>query len=484
MDSNALWHMAGAPNVFSSDEGFGTVDSERFPVKRPAFAAAVVLAVLFSASAPPLRSPDANGPRIAFSEWTLPNGLRIIVSEDHTVPIAAVAVTYDVGSLNERPGRTGFAHLFEHLMFRGSANVPSGQHGVQVHNVGGDINGTTGKDRTNYYEYLPSSELELALFLEADRMKALTIDRRNLDAEIATVQEERRRGHDNQPYGRAREAVDELAYKNFAYGHSTIGSMEDVGAATVADAKDFFRTYYAPNNAVLTIVGDIDTAVALGHVKKYFGDAPPAPKPEAVDLSETPQKAERRLIIEDPLARVAQLDIVYHIPPSMTPDNDATLALASVFNDSARAPEALVRRTKLALYAMAFVIESRGPGLFRIICRVAPGRSAAEAEAAIDREIERLKNGPIEDWEVEMAGNIARQEFLPPLAGALNRAILLGEYAVCYRDPGLINRRTSMLASVTAGDMKRAARTYLVRANRSIVTTLPRSGEAEARAGR
>lgn len=453
-------------------------------MKRPAFPAAAVLVVLFSASALPLRPPDANGPCIAFSERTLSNGLRVIVSEDHTVPIAAVAVTYDVGSLNERPGRTGFAHLFEHLMFRGSANVPSGQHGVQVHNVGGDINGTTGKDRTNYYEYLPSSELELALFLEADRMKALTIDRRNLAAEIATVQEERRRGHDNQPYGRAREAVDELAYENYAYRHSTIGSMEDLGAATVADAKAFFATYYAPNNAVLTIVGDIDTAAALGLANKYFGDAPSAPKPEPVDLSEPPQTAEKRLTIEDPLARVAQLDIAYHIPPSMTPDNDAALALASVFNDSARAPETIVRQAKLALYATAFVIESRGPGLFRIICRVAPGRSAAEAEAAIDAEIERLKNGPAEDWEVEMACNIARQEFLSPLSGALNRAIILGEYAVCYRDLGLINTRAAMLVAVTAGDMQRVARTCLVRENRSVVITVPKPWDGRAKGGR
>lgn len=439
------------------------------------------LLLALTAEGPP--RPASTGPRVAFSESSLSNGLRVLVSEDHAVPIAAVAVTYNVGSLNERPGRTGFAHLFEHLMFRGSANVPSGQHGVQVHNVGGDINGTTGKDRTNYYEYLPSSELELALFLEADRMRALTIDQRNLDAEVATVQEERRRSHDNQPYGRAREAVDELAYENFAYRHSTIGSMEDLSAATVEDARDFFRTYYAPGNAVMTIVGDVDTAAALRLVERYFGDIPAGPRPALVDLTEPPQRAEKRMTIEDPLARAAQLDIVYHIPPSMTPDNDAAVALASVFNDSARAPESLVRRSKLALYATAFVIESRGPGLFRIICRVAPGRSTEEAEAAIEKEIERLRTRPVEDWEVEMACNQARQEFLSPLAGALNRAILLGELAVCYGDPGLINTRAAALASVSAEDMRRVAATYLVRENRTVVTTVPAPGEGPAKGG-
>ena len=453
-------------------------------MKRPVLYLLTLAVFFVTLTAFPPRPAAPAGPRVAFSERTLGNGLRVIVSEDHTVPIAAVAVTYDVGSLNERPGRTGFAHLFEHLMFRGSASVPSGQHGVQVHNVGGDINGTTGKDRTNFYEYLPSAELELALFLEADRMRALTIDQKNLDAEIATVQEERRRSLDNQAYGRAREAVDELAYENFAYRHSTIGSMEDLAAATVTDAKAFFATFYAPNNAVLTIVGDVDTAAAVRLVERYFGDIPAGPRPSSIDLSEPPQTAEKSMTIEDPLARAAQLDIVYHIPPSMTPDNDAAIALASLFNDSARAPENIVRRAKLALYATAFVIESRGPGLFRIICRVAPGLSAAETEAAIEAEIERLKNGPIEDWEVEMARNLARQEFLSPLSGALNRAILLGEFTVCYRDTGLINTRAAALAAVSAEDMQRVARTFLVRENRTVVTTVPAAGDGMAKGGR
>src|SRR5215211_6979355 len=186
--------------------------------------------------------------RVDFKETTLKNGLRVITVEDHSAPVVAISITYNVGSRNERKGRTGFAHLFEHMMFKGSENIGSGEHFMLVFNNGGSMNGSTNEDRTNYFEILPANQVDLALFLEADRMKSLAITKENLDNQINAVQEERRSGVDNVPYGKVGELLPELAYENFAYEHSVIGSMADLGAATVQDVSDFFKMYYAPNN--------------------------------------------------------------------------------------------------------------------------------------------------------------------------------------------------------------------------------------------
>jgi predicted Zn-dependent peptidase len=260
--------------------------------------------------------------KVEFTDTRLSNGLRVIVSEDRAAPVFSVVVTYDVGSRNERQGRTGFAHLFEHMMFKGSENVGQNEHPYLMFMNGGDMNGTTSKDRTLYYETLPANQLDLALFLEADRMRSLTITRENLDNQRNAVQEERRLAVDNQPYGKTFEAIDELAYENFAYEHSVIGSMADLNAATVEDVSAFFKTYYAPNNAVISIVGDVETRSALAKVEKYFGPIPRQPAAPPVDMTEPPQTAERRLTLEDPLARLSRVDMVYKIPPSSSPDTD------------------------------------------------------------------------------------------------------------------------------------------------------------------
>src|SRR6201991_2860679 len=217
--------------------------------------------------------------RVDFKETTLKNGLRVITVEDHSAPVVAISVTYNVGSRDERKGRTGFAHLFEHMMFKGSENVGSGEHFMLVFNNGGTMNGTTNEDRTNYFEALPANQLDLALFLEADRMKSLAITKDNLDNQRNAVQEERRLGVDNQPYGKSGEVQQELLYDNFAYKHSVIGSMEDLNAASVDDVATFFKTYYAPNNAVLSIVGDVDTKKTMALVTKYFGPIARQPNP-------------------------------------------------------------------------------------------------------------------------------------------------------------------------------------------------------------
>ena len=434
-------------------------------------AVVVALAVVCALGAAPIK-------KIAYSDTRLKNGLRVIVSEDHAAPVVAVAVNYDVGSRDERKGRTGFAHLFEHMMFKGSENVGAGEHPYLIFANGGDMNGTTNKDRTLYYAVLPSNQLDLALFLEADRMRSLDITKENLDNQRHAVQEERRLRVDNQPYGQVFEKLDALAYENFAYEHSVIGSMEDLGAATVEDVAAFFTTYYAPNNAVLTVVGDVDTKTVLAKAEKYFGSIPSQPSPPKVDMTEPPQKEERRLTLDDPLARLARIDMAYKIPPSSSPDDDALTVLSTILSvgRSSRFTENIVRQKQLATNVFSGSDETRGPGLFNIVGTVAPGKTPADLEAAIEEEIEKVKSGPIADWEIEKARNGARSGFVNSLGSALQRAVLLGQYALFFNDPDIINTRAERIAKVTAADVQRVARTYLVKTGRTVVVSVPKAG--------
>jgi predicted Zn-dependent peptidase len=412
------------------------------------------------------------------TDTTLPNGLRVIILEDHAAPVFSIAVNYNVGSRNEREGRTGFAHLFEHMMFKGSENVGQNEHPYLMFMNGGNMNGTTSKDRTVYYETLPSNQVDMALFLEADRMKSLAITKANLDNQINAVQEERRLGVDNVPYGKVEEVLPGLAYENFAYKHSVIGSMADLSAATVQDVADFFKMYYAPNNAVLAIVGDVDTKATLDKVKKYFGPIPRQPNPPAVDMTEPKQTAERRTSIEDPLARLPRLDMAYHVPPSSSPDYDALTVLSSILSSgrSSRLYESIVRQQQLAASVFAGVGETRGPGLFSVTGTPTPGKSVADLEAAIDAEFEKVKTGKIEDWELEKARVAARRSYVASQGSSLQRAITMSQYAMFYNDPELLSKRQARIEKVTAADVQRVAKEYLVKENRTVVTTTPKVG--------
>ena len=429
--------------------------------------AAVVLGATLGAAAPP---------KVQFTDTRLKNGLRVLISEDHTAPVFSIAITYNVGSRNERKGRTGFAHLFEHMMFKGSQNVGSGEHFLLIFNNGGDMNGGTSPDSTMYYEMLPTNQLDLALFLEADRMRALDINKANLDNQIGTVSEERKQGVDNQPYGKTNELITELAYTNFPYKHSVIGSLEDLRAATIDDVAAFFKTYYAPNNAALSIVGDVKTADCLAKVRQYFESIPQQAPPPDVDMTEPPQTAEKRQSIDDPLARLTRLDIVYHIPQALTPDADALSMLASVLSSgrSSRFYDNIVRQKQLSQSVYASAGQSRGPGLFRISGMVMPGKSVVDLEKAIYEEIERVKTGPIEPWEIDKTRNAALRGFVGTLGSSLSRALSLSQYAVFYNDPGLINTRYQRLSSITAADVQRVAKQYLTAENRTVIITNPK----------
>ena len=433
-------------------------------------AAALVITGLTAAGAAQIKP-------IQFTEAKLKNGLRVVISEDHSAPVFAIAVQYNVGSRDEKKGRTGFAHLFEHMMFKGSENVGPGEHPYMMFMYGGNMNGTTNKDRTLYYEVLPANQLDLALFLEADRMKSLVITKDALDNQRNAVQEERRLGVDNQPYGRTGEVLEELAFDNPAYEHSVIGSMDDLNAATVEDVSDFFRIYYAPNNAVIGIVGDVDAKAVVEKMRKYFEPIPSQPAPPPVDITEPPQKEERRTVIDDPLARLPRLDMAYKVPPSSSPDADALSVLATILSGgrSSRFYEAIVRQKQLTAGVGGGPQQSRGPALYGLSSTPLPGKTLQELEAAIEEEIEKVKNGPIADWEMQKARNAAKSSFVNSISSALSRATLLSQYAMFYNDPNRINTRADAIAKVTAADVQRVAKQYLVKTNRTVVHTVPKA---------
>ena len=415
--------------------------------------------------------------RVDFKETTLKNGLRVITVEDRSAPVVAISITYNVGSRDERKGRTGFAHLFEHMMFKGSQNVGSGEHFLLVFNNGGNMNGTTNEDRTNYFEVLPANQLDLALFLEADRMKSLEITKDNLDNQRNAVQEERRLGVDNQPYGKSGEMQQELIYDNFAYKHSVIGSMEDLSAATVEDVSEFFKMYYAPNNAVLVLVGDFNTNEALAKIRTNFESIPRQPAPPAVDMTEPQQKAERRATVDDMLARAPRVDLAYKAVQGNTADFYALQVLGAVLQSgqSSRLYQKLVKEKEMVTGVGGFMDEKRGIGAFYTNATLRPGSKTEDVEAIIYAEIERLKKEPIADWELQKAKNTTRRNLINGLQSSLSRAVTIGQYATYYNEPGLINERLGKVAAVTKEDVQRVANKYLADTNRTVVITMPKA---------
>lgn len=414
--------------------------------------------------------------RIPIQQFKLDNGLRVVMSVDHSAPTYGISVTYNVGSHSERPGHTGFAHLFEHMMFEGSANVGKGEHMILVEDNGGDMNGTTTEDRTNYFESFASNQLDLGLFLEADRMRSLAVNQANLDNQRNAVQEERRLSVDNQPYGETSEVLQNLVYDNFANKHSVIGSMADLNAATVKDVQEFFRIYYAPNNAVLTLVGDFEPEEALAKIKKYFGSIPTQPAPPVPDLSEPKQTAERRKTIEDPFARLPRIDIAFKIPPGNTPDEYALDVLSTALGEgqSSRLYQSLVKDRKLAVNVSCYVDEHKGPSTFDVMVLARPGVDLKDVEKAVYAELGRVKAEPVAAWELQKVRMMERRGTAQQLQSTLYRAYLIGEMAVIYGDPNLINTRFDKIEQVSTSDIQRAAKTYLTEENRTVVTTLPK----------
>src|ERR1700761_4610668 len=427
---------------------------------------------LFAAPAPKPNQdakPAVTLPKLEFTDTKLDNGLRVILVPDHSAPVYSIDVCYNVGSRNERPGRTGFAHLFEHMMFQGSENVGKGEHFSLVYNNGGGMNGTTNEDRTTYFEELPINQIDLGLYLEADRMRALAINQANLDNQRNAVQEERRQGIDNQPYGRANLDLDNMSYDNFAYKHSTIGSMSDLNSADIKDVQDFFRIYYAPNNAVLTLVGDFKPEEALEKVKKYFGAIPSQPTPPSVNLDEEPHYGERMETIYDPLARLPQIDIAYHIPAGNTPENYAAQHLALILGDgeSSRFYQHLVKDKQLASSVSVNADARIGVSQLYISANPRPGVKIEDLQAAIDQELAAVVNSGVTADELAKAKTIALRRFIERRRSSLFTAILIGNYTVYFNDPNLINTIVDKQNAVTLDQVNAATKKFLVKDQRS-----------------
>ena len=417
---------------------------------------------------------------IDFKEFKLKNGLRVLLAEDDRAPTFSICMTYNVGSRDERPGRTGFAHLFEHMLFQGSENVGKGEHFILIQQNGGSANGTTNAERTNYFETLPANQLELAIFLEADRMRAPAITQANFDNQRATVQEERRQNYDNRAYGKSYEATIDLVYDTFPYKHSTIGSMEDLNAATIQDAEAFFQTYYAPNNAVLSLVGNFQSEAALALIKKYFENIPAQTPPPVPDVREPEQKGERRKVLEDNFAQTPRLDVVFKIPPGNTPDWYALEVLGNVLSNgvSSRLYQKFVKEKELAVSVSADASEQRGPALFWFSVMARPTTDLAELEKLLLEEIRRAQEIPVSDAELSKVRMQLRRQRAQQLYSTRSRANSLGHFAVYYNDAGLINSVWDQYDRITKADLQNVARRYFTEANRSVVTTMPKAAAA------
>jgi predicted Zn-dependent peptidase len=420
---------------------------------------------------------------VPFKQFQLENGLRVVLSEDHSAPVIAVAVYYDVGSRNEVKGRSGFAHLFEHMMFQGSENVGKAQHFQYVENNGGFLNGSTHADYTNYYQFLPSNQLELALWLESDRMRSLKITPANLLNQKEAVKEEKRLSVDNQAYWPALNKMDEAIYKNWANAHPSIGSMEDLNAATIADVTNFFKTYYAPNNAVLAIAGDIDLAQTEQLARKYFASIPRQPAPPAVDVAEPFEIVLPKNVVEDEHAETPALALAWKLPARRSTDWYAIAILKSIMFDgeSARLQQKLVKASQVVLDVQGMMDERRGPSALTVLSTLKKDAQPEQVQAIIEAEFERIKSEGISAGELAKVKNQYRlgqfagggDSEYESLQTALGRAMTLAEYTLFDGDPALINTELDRYLKVTSEQVREVAKKYFGAANRTTLFIKP-----------
>ncbi len=424
----------------------------------------------------PLATPEVRPPQLHVVSHQLANGLRLLMVEDRAAPVINLQVWYHVGSKDERPGRTGFAHLFEHLMFKGSAHVQPEQHSRIIEAVGGFDNAYTADDVTVYWETFPSNYLERVIWLEADRMGSLKVDEANFHSEREVVKEERRVRVDNRPYGRVTEDLYATAFTVHPYRHTTIGSMDDLNKATVADVREFFRTYYLPDNATVVIVGDFAEADAVRWAEKYFHGIPrPARSIPRVTVKEPLQKAERRLTksySNTPLPGVIE---GYQMPGLFTPDF-YPLSLASNIlsaGESSRLYRKLVYEDRLAIEAEGLGNFTEDPNLFWAFAIMNQGKTAAEGEKAIDAVLEQMKAQPVDAKELEKAKNQQIAAFILGRQTVQSKAEALGRYAVLGKDPNLINTELDRYLRVAATDIQRVAREYFTPRRRTVLVIEP-----------
>jgi zinc protease len=417
-------------------------------------------------------------PKLQYQILTLPNGMRVILSEDHSTPIVHVSVWYHVGSKNEKTGRTGFAHLFEHMMFKGSKNVEPEAHTSIISSVGGQSNAYTTEDTTVFWETIPAQYLPLAVWLEADRMATLRIDETVFQREREVVKEERRMRVENQPYGRLNEIVYGFAFTTHPYKHPTIGSLVDLEAASVEDVRDFYLTYYVPENATVTIVGDFDSVQAVQLVNQYLGRVPKARRPVPRDIPKEPVKAkEQRVTVEEawPLPAVV---VAYHITYDGHPDSYPLHIASKILSDgqSARIVRELVYNKRLALTASGTGNITEDPNLFFAVAIVQPGRSPDETEKALLAELDKLKYEPVTAHELQRAKNQFARDYIVGRESNQEKALHLAHAAVIHNDITTADGEFDIFMNISAADVQRVAKTYFTESNRLVLHIVPKGG--------
>lgn len=427
--------------------------------------------------------------QIPVESFSLDNGLRVVLSQDTAVPVVAIYLIFDVGSRVEVPGKTGFAHLFEHMMFQGSTNAPKGMHFQLIESNGGTMNGSTHWDYTDYYEVLPSNQLALGLWLEADRMRGLAVTQENLDNQRDAVKQERLMSFDNQPYATALlERWPEVAYRNWQNSHSLIGSFEDLDAASVEDVHRFFQTYYAPNNAVLVISGDIDPGEARRLAEEYFGDIPPQPQPPRAPLTEPDPATPVFQRVIDPLAQVPALILGYPGPPRRSNDYFALVLLDIILTagESCRLFQALVKDKQSVIqfeaslgWPFASSVDYREPGRYSLFLLHNPAVSAEEVRGQAEEEFAKIIREGISERELDRARTMLRSSRVAQMQSCLSRAMTLGRYMLFDQDPGLINSDLSRLLMVTAEEIQGLATRLFDPAKVAVLEIVPSAMDEE-----
>lgn len=415
--------------------------------------------------------------QIKFEEYDLPNGLHVILHEDHSNPLVTTSVLYHVGSKNENAGRTGFAHFFEHLMFEGSENIGKGEFMKYVEDLGGELNANTSKDRTYYYETLPSNQLALGLWLESERMMHAKVEQKGIDTQREVVKEEKRLRYDNQPYMNAFQGETfKLLFKEHPYAHTVIGSMEDLNAAQEADYKNFYATFYVPNNATLSIAGDIDIAQAKKLINDYFAPIPtgknPIPRPNVV---EKPITQEIVAETEDKNAQLPMVILAYRTPKQTDKDAYILDVISDILSsgESSRIKKQVVNEKQLALESGAFLMGMEDYGVFLLYGLPMQGKDAKEMQAAIDEEIEKLKKDGITATELQKQINRLEKGFVDQNSSTAGIAENLADYHVYYGNANLINQQLNVYKSITTEDVKRVANQYLNKNQRVVMNVKP-----------
>ena len=449
------------------------------------FAAAALSAGILPAGA------RGAGFRVPIEQFQLDNGLRVVLSADHASPVIAVAVYYHVGSRDEDKGRSGFAHLFEHMMFQGSAHVKKAEIYGLVENNGGILNGSTHPEYTNYFEMMPSDRLELALWLEADRMRSLAVTAENLKNQQEVVKEEKRLRVDNQPYVPSFLEMDEMLFRNWSNAHSVIGSMEDLDAAKLEDVQTFFRIHYAPNNAVLVIAGDFDSKEARGWVEKHFASIPRQNPPARPDLSDPDGAATAERTTRDKLAKVPAVLIGWKVPGKLDRASAAIDLLSDLLGDgeSSLLYQTLVKQKQIAVSARAGYDESAGPSTFTAFVVERPGADAKKTVAEVEALVRRIQETGVTAEELARARALYKSERFSTgfesLQTPLGRAEAIG-WAGLFDPDGAegVNSEVARYDAVTPSDIREAARKYLVAGRRSVIEIVPDAKAAASGGGR